>query len=137
MFFFLSSWLLKSMLNESLRFFVKNFKMCFENIWKKYNIKIVSSNLVLPWNDRWQEKNAFCPFINFFEQCSLNHLIMFNMIQWIPYQVYEYIARVFNNVVFSTYLRSNAAKNEFNISIAVLHILGLLIYLELKIKSSF
>ena len=28
-------------------------------------------------------------------------------------------------------------KNEFKISIAVIHILGLLIYLELKIKSSF
>ena len=52
-------------------------------------------------------------------------------------QIYEYIARVFYNVVFSTYLGSNAARNEFNILIAVLHISGLLIYLELKIKKQF
>ena len=45
-------------------------------------------------------------------------------------QIYEYIARVFNNVVFSAYLGSNAAGNEFNILIAFLHISGLLIYLE-------
>ena len=43
----------------------------------------------------------------------------------------------FYNVVFSTYLESNAAENEFNILIAVLHISGLLIYLELKIENSF
>ena len=48
-------------------------------------------------------------------------------------QIYEFIARVFNNVVFLTYLGSNAAGNEFNILIAFLHISGLLIYLELKI----
>ena len=51
--------------------------------------------------------------------------------------IYEYIARVFYNVVFSTYLGSNASGNEFNILIAFLHTSGLLIYLELKIKSSF
>ena len=49
-------------------------------------------------------------------------------------QIYEYIARVFYNVVFSTYLRSNASEK---ILIDVLHISGLLIYLELKVKSSF
>ena len=52
-------------------------------------------------------------------------------------QIYEYIARVFYNVVFSTNLESSAAGNEFNILIAFLHILGLLIYLELKIKKQF
>ena len=52
-------------------------------------------------------------------------------------QIYEYIARVFNYVVFSTYLGSTAAGNEFNILIAFLHISGLLIYLELKIINSF
>ena len=48
-------------------------------------------------------------------------------------QIYDYIARLFYNVIFLTYLRSNDAENEFNISIAFLHILGH-IYLELKIK---
>ena len=47
-----------------------------------------------------------------------------------------YIARVFYNVVFSTYLGSNAVGNEFNILIAFPHISGLLIYLELKIKKN-
>ena len=47
-------------------------------------------------------------------------------------------ARVVYNVVFSTYLGSNAAeKNEFNIVIAFLHISGLLVYLEIKIKKQF
>ena len=41
----------------------------------------------------------------------------------------------FYNVVFSTFVRSLAVeKNEFNISIAVPHISGLLIYLELQKK---
>ena len=40
------------------------------------------------------------------------------------------------NFVFSTYLRSNAAENEFNISIDALHISGTLIYFEL-IKKQF
>ena len=52
-------------------------------------------------------------------------------------QIYEYIARVFYNVVFSTYLGSNAAGNAFNILIDFLNISGLLIYLELKIINSF
>ena len=44
----------------------------------------------------------------------------------------------FYNVVFSTFVRSLAVeKNEFNISIAVPHISGLLIYLELKINKQF
>ena len=47
-------------------------------------------------------------------------------------QIYEYIARDFI-MSYSQMPR----KNEFNIEIAVLHISGLLIYLELKIKSSF
>ena len=42
----------------------------------------------------------------------------------------------FYNVVFSTYLRSNAAENEY-LLITVLHISGLYIYLEIKIKSSY
>ena len=52
-------------------------------------------------------------------------------------QIYEYIARVFYNVVFSICLGSNAAGNEFNILISFLHISGLLLYLELKIKKQF
>ena len=58
------------------------------------------------------------------------------LLQWIP-DIWIH-SKSFYNVVFYTYLGSNAAeKNEFNILIAVLHISGILIYLELKIKSSF
>ena len=52
-------------------------------------------------------------------------------------QMYEYIIRVFYNVVFLTYLRSNAAEKRYFFWIAVLQISGILIYLELRIKSSF
>ena len=74
-------------------------------------------------------------YLNLWLQFELfvNHLFL----TYSESQIYEYIARVFNNVVFSTYLRSNAAENEFNISVDVLHISGLLIYLELKIKHIF
>ena len=60
-----------------------------------------------------------------------------NVFDYSESQIYEYIARVFYTVVFSTYLGSNAAeKNEFNVLIAFLHISGLLIYLELNMKKN-
>ena len=71
---------------------------------------------------------------------SMREANLFSYILEILYsesQIYEYIARVFHNVVFSTYLGSTPRKIEFNIYIAFLHISGLLIYLELKIKNSF
>ena len=53
-----------------------------------------------------------------------------HFIQWIP-DIWIH-SKSFYNVVFSIYLRSNATERQ-----AVLHFLGRLIYLELKIKSSF
>ena len=55
------------------------------------------------------------------------------MLTHIKDPVYEYIARVFYNVVLHIQVQM-PRKNEFNINIYCIHISGLLIYLELKIK---
>ena len=46
---------------------------------------------------------------------TLNFYLYKSSLSYSEPQIYEYIERVFNNIVFSTYLGSNTAGNEFNI----------------------